>query len=663
MTVDESRRRVEKENNSDNFPVGMRVLAVDDDPICLRLLECLLRKCQYHVTVTNQATTALEMLRENKDRFDLVISDVYMPDMDGFKLLELVGLEMDLPVIMLSANSDTSLVMKGVTHGACDYLVKPVRIEELRNIWQHVIRRKTFDSKHHSKSGDQDNEEEGRQGDQLSGTAEQSEKLNKRRKDEDDGSENEDPATQKKPRVVWSAELHRKFVAAVNHLGIEKAVPKRILDMMNVEGLSRENVASHLQKYRLYLKRISLVSTPQANTATPYMPMGSLGGFGDLQTLAGPGQLNRATLSPYVPGSLLGRLNSSAGVSLQNRNLLGLLQPSHAQSSGNSLDLLGKLNANAPPTSQNPSLFRGIPSLELDQLQHGKFPKIEQVLNPMDNSKLLTAATTFTGSGSAFGNPINATILQGNSQQGQTGEGFGNPHSLNMASLRPEPLNTGVSSASNFLGHGGLNGNLGNSILASNVQPNCYPLMETFTHSQLDQNHVRGGNYSPAGPHLQSSPLGYNSTFSTSIPYENSRGQTQYQEGFIGDAIQSVNQAPTQFWGDHNSNNVFSNSSSQILGNGLMPPLSQIADQNNDIFNMKTDTPLIGQENGGSVVLFPHNENANFNQDSRMGSNEDYMLNSAKPQGAYSSLDDLMNGVIKGEQNGQFGFDDYLFGS
>lgn len=58
----------------------------------------------FAVTVTNQARMALEMLRENKDRFDLVISDVHMPDMDGFKLLELVGLEMDLPVISKNSN-------------------------------------------------------------------------------------------------------------------------------------------------------------------------------------------------------------------------------------------------------------------------------------------------------------------------------------------------------------------------------------------------------------------------------------------------------------------------------------------------------------------------------------------------------------------------------
>lgn len=51
------------------------------------------------VTTASEAVRALKMLRENRNQFDVVISDVHMPDMDGFKLLELVGLEMDLPVI------------------------------------------------------------------------------------------------------------------------------------------------------------------------------------------------------------------------------------------------------------------------------------------------------------------------------------------------------------------------------------------------------------------------------------------------------------------------------------------------------------------------------------------------------------------------------------
>lgn len=59
----------------------------------------------------------------------------------------------------------------------------------------------------------------------------------------------------KRPRLVWTPQLHKRFVDVVGHLGIKNAVPKTIMQLMNVEGLTRENVASHLQKYRLYLKR------------------------------------------------------------------------------------------------------------------------------------------------------------------------------------------------------------------------------------------------------------------------------------------------------------------------------------------------------------------------------------------------------------------------
>ncbi|KAK6935828.1 SANT/Myb domain [Dillenia turbinata] len=72
----------------------------------------------------------------------------------------------------------------------------------------------------------------------------------------------DDPSarTSKRPRLVWTPQLHKRFVDVVAHLGIKNAVPKTIMQLMNVEGLTRENVASHLQKYRLYLKRMQGLS-------------------------------------------------------------------------------------------------------------------------------------------------------------------------------------------------------------------------------------------------------------------------------------------------------------------------------------------------------------------------------------------------------------------
>jgi SHAQKYF class myb-like DNA-binding protein len=71
------------------------------------------------------------------------------------------------------------------------------------------------------------------------------------------GGGGDEPArTLKRPRLVWTPQLHKRFVDAVAQLGIKNAVPKTIMQLMSVDGLTRENVASHLQKYRLYLKRM-----------------------------------------------------------------------------------------------------------------------------------------------------------------------------------------------------------------------------------------------------------------------------------------------------------------------------------------------------------------------------------------------------------------------
>lgn len=134
---------------------------------------------------------------------------------------------------MLTAHRETNLVKKGVLHGACDYLLKPVRMEELQIIWRHVFRRQ-IDFKDQNKASLEEKAcnmaGEVSQGIASQNNADQDKKLGKRRKEhaeeeeedaDEDEQENEDPSTQKKSRLVWGAELHRKFVAAVSQLGHE----------------------------------------------------------------------------------------------------------------------------------------------------------------------------------------------------------------------------------------------------------------------------------------------------------------------------------------------------------------------------------------------------------------------------------------------------------
>ncbi|KAJ4710097.1 Two-component response regulator [Melia azedarach] len=290
----------------DKFPNGLRVLVVDDDTTCLRILETMLRRCLYDVTTCSQAAVALNILRKKKGCFDVVLSDVHMPDMDGYKLLECIGLEMDLPVIMMSADGRVSAVMKGIRHGACDYLIKPIREEELKNIWQHVVRKKWNENKELEHSGSfEDNDRQKKVNDEVEYASSVNEategvlKAQKKRicaKEEDDGElENDDPSATKKPRVVWSVELHQQFVSAVNQLGIDKAVPKRILELMNVPGLTRENVASHLQ-------------------------LGSLGRF-DIQALAASGQIPPQTLAA-LQAELFGRPTGNLVTAMEQPALL-----------------------------------------------------------------------------------------------------------------------------------------------------------------------------------------------------------------------------------------------------------------------------------------------------------------------------------------------------
>lgn len=100
-------------------------------------------------------------------------------------------------------------IEKGVKHGARDYLLKPVRIEILRNIWQHVIRKTIYDMRPAEKIA----------ADRRSTRDIVLYKRNKKREDlEAIQSHNEEPLVRRKTRAHWTPELHATFLAAVQQL-------------------------------------------------------------------------------------------------------------------------------------------------------------------------------------------------------------------------------------------------------------------------------------------------------------------------------------------------------------------------------------------------------------------------------------------------------------
>ncbi|KAG4991092.1 hypothetical protein AAZX31_09G091800 [Glycine max] len=689
-----------EDGGCDRFPVGMRVLAVDDDPICLKVLENLLRKCQYHVTTTNQAVEALTMLRENRNKFDLVISDVNMPDIDGFKLLELVGLEMDLPVIMLSAHGDTKLVMKGVTHGACDYLLKPVRIEELKNIWQHVVRRKNFDSRDQNKASNEEKAPNfaggGSQGLRSENSADQNKRLGKKRKDQSDeeeegGEENEDdedPSAQKKARVVWSVELHRKFVAAVNQLGLDKAVPKKILDLMNVEGLTRENVASHLQKYRLYLKK----AAQQANMVAAlggsdsYLRIGSIDGYGDFCTSSGSGRITNATLPSYASTGIFSRLNSPAALNMRGISSSALIRPVQSQNINSSLNTLGNIQPSIFPANQSSSLLQGIPtSIELNQSKQRNCTTGISQLSQVDSSGF-TVASGFPDHRATVNGPNNSLpcvsnnhiMLQGNPQTHGPGA-FSNQSSVRAASLCAESFDVGLCGSSNLLDHNRCNDNWQNAAQLSKFPANSLPLCEAFSNDQLPPTSINDSNSST---HIgNNSPVDFSSRMGISVPLEDTRNELRCQEGLIGNIVQPSSYTPRQRWEEHkldynqNMSCPFNSVNSHASSSGVTSSMGHVLNQNNTICSNRVDaSSLVGQLNGASPSISRCTEVEKFSSDIRLKPNEAYILEQMKSQdgfmqNTFGTLDDIMGVMVKREQNestlldGEMGFDAYPVGS
>ncbi|MEC0253982.1 ATP-binding protein [Paenibacillus lautus] len=110
------------------------LLIVDDDPVNLQVLETILPPDDYDVTMATSGKEALAML--DTKGWDLIISDIMMPQMSGYELTRRIRERYtltELPVLLLTARSQPNDIQSGFLAGANDYVTKPVEALEIRS--------------------------------------------------------------------------------------------------------------------------------------------------------------------------------------------------------------------------------------------------------------------------------------------------------------------------------------------------------------------------------------------------------------------------------------------------------------------------------------------------------------------------------------------------
>jgi two-component system response regulator PilR (NtrC family) len=115
-----------------------KLLIIDDERSILDLLSVVFSKEGYQVETSLSASKALELIK--KQDFDLIISDIKLPEMSGMEILRKVKKEKpEIPFVMITAYGSIKQAVEALKAGAIDYVVKPFDVEELKIVVAHGL--------------------------------------------------------------------------------------------------------------------------------------------------------------------------------------------------------------------------------------------------------------------------------------------------------------------------------------------------------------------------------------------------------------------------------------------------------------------------------------------------------------------------------------------
>lgn len=244
-----------------NEAISIGILVVNDDLACQNKVAEVLRHRNYQVLHTGTVYDALHAIWENKDRLDVVITNAQKLESEARAIIENIELKLKLKVFLIP--SDERIEPKGELFSFSAYVLNGLSVNDFNNLLENAKRKELDEmvAAHHQENIQRTSiSNTAVETNKASSSIDAAERLNQKRKAVDlygERSEDskDDHHKEKKQRVTWTNEMHKKFLDAIERLGYDKAVPKKIVEVMGVPGLTRENVASHLQKYRCSMRR------------------------------------------------------------------------------------------------------------------------------------------------------------------------------------------------------------------------------------------------------------------------------------------------------------------------------------------------------------------------------------------------------------------------
>ena len=128
------------------------ILITEDNPANMKLIRDVLMFYEYDVIESYDGETSLKKIKEHKDKIDLILMDLQLPDIDGLEIIRIVKSDdstKDLPIFVISAYVQETDIKKALKAGCNNYITKPINLEDfmgkINAFFMHCINNKDSD--------------------------------------------------------------------------------------------------------------------------------------------------------------------------------------------------------------------------------------------------------------------------------------------------------------------------------------------------------------------------------------------------------------------------------------------------------------------------------------------------------------------------------------